>query len=115
MSARDNQNNPEQPLSVKLLNGYLEQADLFGPALVRAAQDYRDVGISTIALARATILGALERTGRKPPFINTMADAVGGALSSALKFQGAVVEAGVKAHRRAAQTVLDAMTGKTPI
>jgi hypothetical protein len=113
MSVHDNQNNPEQPLPVKLMNGYLEQADLFGPALVRAAQEYRDAGISIIRLARATVLGAVERTGRKPPFINTMADAAEGALSSALKFQGAVVEAGVKAHRRAAQSVLDAMTGKT--
>lgn len=110
----DNKNNPEQPLAVKLLGGYLEQADLFGPALVKAAQAYRDAGISTIGLARKTVLDAVERTGRKPPFINTLADAAGGALALALTFQGAVVEAGVLAHRKAAQSVLDVMSGKAP-
>jgi len=108
-----NERDPEQTFPVKLMNGYLEQTDLFGPALVRAAQDCRDAGISTIGLIRKTVLGAVEGTGCNPPFMNTLADAAGGALSSVLRFQSAVVEAGVKAHRKAAQSVLDAMSGKT--
>jgi len=115
MPVHDNENNPEQPLSVKLMNGYIEQTDLFGPAMVKAAQDYRDACMSTIGLARKTLLGVVERTGHKPPFINTMADAAGGALSLALKFQCAVVEAEIKAHRKTAQSILDTMTGKMPI
>jgi hypothetical protein len=108
-----NENNPEQPVSIKLVKGYLEQVDLFGPALVKAAQEYRDAGISTISLAQKTMLGAVERTGFKPPFINTLADVAGGVLSLAFKFQGAAVEAGVEVHRRVAQSILDALTGKT--
>jgi hypothetical protein len=114
MPVHDNENNPEQPLSVKLMNGYIEQADLFGPAIVKAAQDYRDAGMSTVGLARKCLLGVVERTGTKPPFINTMVDAAGGALSLALKLQCAVVEAGIKTHRKTAQSILDTMTGKTP-
>ncbi len=108
------ENPPEPPLSVKLMKGYLEQVDLFGPAIVKAAQDYRDAGISTAGLARKTLLSAVEQAGLKPPFINTLADAASGAVSMTLKFQCAAVEVGIKAHRQVTQSILDAMTGKTP-
>ena len=109
-----NENKPELPLAAKLMDGYLEQADLLGPAIVKAAQDFRDAGLSTIGQARNTVLGLLDRTGHKPPFIHTMADAAGVVLSASLKLQCAVVDVGVKVHRQAAQSILETLTGKAP-
>ena len=109
---RDNRNDPEQPLLIKLMSGYIELTDRLGPGVVKAVKDYRAAGNSTISRTRETVVAALGRLGWAPPFINTMADAAGGTLSSVLTFQERVVEAGVEVHRRAAQSAFDAMTGK---
>ncbi len=109
---RDNQNDPEQPLPVKWMSGYVELVDQVGPSIVKAAQDYRIAGVSTVSRTRETVVGALGRLGWTPPFVNTMADLAGGALSSVLTFQERVVEVGVRLHRTAAQSAFDAMTRK---
>ena len=109
---RNNGNDPEQPLLIKLMSGYIEITDRLGPGVVRAAQDCRAAGHSTLCRTREMVVAALGRLGWEPPFINTFADAAGGALSSVLTFQERVVEAGVALHRWAAQSAFDAVTGK---
>ncbi len=109
---RENRTDPEQPLLIKLVRGYIELTDRLGPGVVKAAQDYRAAGHTTISRTRETVIAALGRLGWTPPFINTIADAAGGTWSSVLTFQERVVQAGVEAHRRAAHSAFDAMTGK---
>lgn len=112
MPVPHNENPPESPDSVKLMNGYIEQVDRFGPSIVKATEAYRQLCLSAIKLARQTVLDSVERSGRKPPFINTLADAATGIASAVLVFQCTAVNAMVKAHRKAATSVCDAMTGK---
>jgi hypothetical protein len=112
MPVPHNENPPESPDSVKLMNGYIEQLDRFGPTIVKATEDYRHCCLSAIKLARQTVLDSVERSGRKPPFINTLADAATGVVSTVLVVQCTAVSALVKAHRKAATSIRDAMTGK---
>jgi hypothetical protein len=107
-----NENPPEAPDSVKLMNGYIEQLDRFGPMIMRATENYRHLCLSALRRARQTALDSVERSGRKPPLINTLADAATGVVSAVLVLQCTAVNAMVKAHRKTATSVRDAMTGK---
>jgi hypothetical protein len=114
MPAPCNENHPEAPLAVKLLDGYIDQMDRFGPTIVKASQDYRDLCMSTMGLVRKTALGAVEQSGHKPPFINTIADVAGGALKAVLKCQCSIVVAAVKVNRSSAVLIRDTLRGKAP-
>ena len=115
MPLTKNTNQVETPLSVKLMNSYIEQLDRFGPTIMEATRDYRDVWLSAAGLMRKTILGAAERSGGKIPFVHTLADAANAAVSMACIVQCAVVDAMIKTHRQAAVSACDAMSGKETV
>ncbi|MBN2035143.1 MAG: hypothetical protein JW768_00240 [Chitinispirillaceae bacterium] len=107
-----NENNPETPLSVKLLDGYIEQVDRVGPELVKAANDYRHACTSALGFVRKNVLGAIERTGHKPVFMNTAADIVENSFSTLVALQCTLVESTINAHRTTATMIRDTLSGK---
>jgi hypothetical protein len=108
----ENENTPEQPLSVKLIDGYLEQLDRYGPDLVKTTRDYRQTCISVYGQIKKTVLDLSEKTGIKPPLINTVADIGSGTLSAALDLQCAVVESAISANRQAAVSIRESLAAQ---
>jgi hypothetical protein len=112
MPLTQNTNRIETPLSVKLMNGYIEQLDRFGPTIMKATRDYGEVWLSAAGLMRKTIIGAAERSGRKIPLAHTLADAANAAVSMACTVQYAAIDAMIKTHRQAIASACDIMSGK---
>jgi hypothetical protein len=115
MPLTQNTNRIEPPLSVKLMKGYIEQLDRFGPTIMKATRDYRDVWLSAAGLMRKIVIGAAERSDRKIPFAYTLADAANAAVSIACTVHYAIVDATIKTHRQAAASACEAMSGKETI
>lgn len=102
---------PEQPLSVKLIDGYLEQLDRYGPDVVKATQDYHQTCISVYGQIKKTVLDLSEKTGIKPPFLNTVADIGAGTLTATLNLHCTFVESAISANRQAAVSIRESLTG----
>jgi hypothetical protein len=105
----ENETTPEQPLSVKLVDGYLEQLDRYGPDVVKTTQDFRQTCISVYGQVKKAVLDLSDKTGVKPPFINTLADIGAATLTAALDLECTIVESAIATNRQAAVSIRDSL------